>query len=310
MAKLINFKNLSMIILLLLFVSSVRADTIILKSGENIQGHIVEQTSDFIKIDVGGVGITYFTEEIDRVDKAQSQASDSKSEDYYKVSNKTVDSLDSLERDLPADTTYPVTGEAAWAIHNELLEKWDTFGPVRYEVHFTSTPKFGAELQGLKDTVKSQGGMMARVWEEGWYIRKELTTTTGKKILSINHPDFRYKYQLTQKQFIKKGPSRRIRGLNWQADRTKVKLRILGTELLDGKETLVLEQTFPSIGRPGTRDVSTAWVWSENGFALKTTTEFAVSEQMAMVNTSEVKDLVFEDIPDHLFDIQMVPATF
>lgn len=44
------------------------AEVIILKSGKQIEEKIIERTKDYIKIDIGGVLITYWTDEIESID--------------------------------------------------------------------------------------------------------------------------------------------------------------------------------------------------------------------------------------------------
>src|SRR5690242_2622366 len=46
------------------------AETVYLKNGKKITGKIVQQDDQQLKIDVSGVKITYFTDEIDRVEGA------------------------------------------------------------------------------------------------------------------------------------------------------------------------------------------------------------------------------------------------
>ncbi len=49
---------------LFLSVSSVFAETIVLKSGKTVEGKLIEKTDEYIKIDFQGVPLTYFKEEI------------------------------------------------------------------------------------------------------------------------------------------------------------------------------------------------------------------------------------------------------
>jgi len=47
------------------------ADTISLKSGKQIEGKILEMTNDAVKIDFEGVGLTYFFDQIDKINGKQ-----------------------------------------------------------------------------------------------------------------------------------------------------------------------------------------------------------------------------------------------
>jgi len=44
------------------------AETIVLKSGETIEGEIIERTDEFIKVDIYGIPITYYLDEIESID--------------------------------------------------------------------------------------------------------------------------------------------------------------------------------------------------------------------------------------------------
>ena len=44
------------------------ADTIHLKNGNTIEGQVVEKTADGVKIDIGGVTLTYYADEIASID--------------------------------------------------------------------------------------------------------------------------------------------------------------------------------------------------------------------------------------------------
>ena len=57
------------ILLCLCFSSLTLAETIILKSGQTIKGEVVEKTQSYIKVDVDGITLTYFSDEIERIEK-------------------------------------------------------------------------------------------------------------------------------------------------------------------------------------------------------------------------------------------------
>lgn len=60
-------KLLLLTVFFLIFVSLASADTLTLKSGETVEGTIIEQTADAVKIDVYGVQVTYFLDEVDQI---------------------------------------------------------------------------------------------------------------------------------------------------------------------------------------------------------------------------------------------------
>ncbi len=54
-----------------LFVSGVFAEVVKLKSGRQIQGKIIERTDSYIKVEVAGVVLTYFLDDISAIEPAQ-----------------------------------------------------------------------------------------------------------------------------------------------------------------------------------------------------------------------------------------------
>lgn len=65
-------KNILMMVCFLLAASShAFADTVYLKSGRVVEGNIIERSDRQIKIDVNGMTLTYYMDEVDRVDSAQ-----------------------------------------------------------------------------------------------------------------------------------------------------------------------------------------------------------------------------------------------
>jgi hypothetical protein len=57
------------------------ADTVTLKSGKQVTGKIIEQTSDSVKIDLEGVEITYFLDELEAINGQKITASSAASSD-------------------------------------------------------------------------------------------------------------------------------------------------------------------------------------------------------------------------------------
>ena len=70
-------KKMTVVLLLMLLSisSSLFAETIVLKSGKTVEGRIIEKTKDHIKIDVSGIPITYYSDEIVNIDNTPSSNS-------------------------------------------------------------------------------------------------------------------------------------------------------------------------------------------------------------------------------------------
>lgn len=90
----------------------VFSETLVLKSGKSVEGKIIEETGKYIKLDYEGVVLTYWKDDIERVDKPKKQEADIKEqldEKEIKIKIKGVasgdvkefvDKLESLGQDI------------------------------------------------------------------------------------------------------------------------------------------------------------------------------------------------------------------
>ena len=53
---------------------AAQADTIHLKNGNTVEGKVIEKTEDGVKVDIGGVTLTYYADEIVSIEAASNQA--------------------------------------------------------------------------------------------------------------------------------------------------------------------------------------------------------------------------------------------
>ncbi len=69
-------KKISVILSLIFsFISpSIFAETIVLKSGKTVEGKILEKTAKYIKVDINGISITYYLDEVASIDGRASSA--------------------------------------------------------------------------------------------------------------------------------------------------------------------------------------------------------------------------------------------
>jgi hypothetical protein len=56
------------LLLSLYFLSFAFAETIVLKSGDKVEAKIIEKTSDYVIVEISGIPLTYFLEDIDSID--------------------------------------------------------------------------------------------------------------------------------------------------------------------------------------------------------------------------------------------------
>jgi len=62
-----RIKILLLLVLFFLSVTNVFADTILFKSGKTIEGNIIEQTGEAVKLEVEGIPLTYYVSDIDSI---------------------------------------------------------------------------------------------------------------------------------------------------------------------------------------------------------------------------------------------------
>ncbi|MFA6350136.1 MAG: hypothetical protein WCY12_04345 [Candidatus Omnitrophota bacterium] len=67
---------LSVIFLCSFLVSGVSAETIKLKSGQQIQGRIIERTDSYVKVEIAGTPLTYFLDDISSIEAEQPVSSE------------------------------------------------------------------------------------------------------------------------------------------------------------------------------------------------------------------------------------------
>jgi len=85
-------KSLNIIFSLLLMTTVVSAETVVLKTGEKIDGKLVEKNDKYVKIDFKGAVIAYHTFEIESVDgKAVSEIKNDSSDETLQVILKSTD---------------------------------------------------------------------------------------------------------------------------------------------------------------------------------------------------------------------------
>jgi hypothetical protein len=78
-------KKIFIVFVLLCFLPSLSAEIITLKSGKKIEGNIVEETAEYIKVDFSGVPLTYYRDEI--ADVKVEPAEPTQSRDDYSSSS-------------------------------------------------------------------------------------------------------------------------------------------------------------------------------------------------------------------------------
>jgi hypothetical protein len=66
------------------------AETVILKTGQKVEGKITEKTDKYIKVDLEGVNLTYFLDEVASIDGQKVEAADKQPQDKNPADAKTI----------------------------------------------------------------------------------------------------------------------------------------------------------------------------------------------------------------------------
>lgn len=105
-------------------ISFAFADTIILKNGETVEGKIVEQTQDFVKVDFEGVVIPYFKDEIKQllIEGEEPVSFESKKEDTQETVKDKVAGGEVAEVEVAKAETPDLSGLDENAIITQILE--------------------------------------------------------------------------------------------------------------------------------------------------------------------------------------------
>ena len=185
-----------------------------------------------------------------------------------------------------------------------ILKKLETVKPF----HCTSmTTVIGTQGEGRQNPA----ARTAKIWQKGPYFRAEQADETiinrpegfflyeEKTGTYTQPPDFA-KVAILQTFKVPPNASTTVEQI-WSDALDSTDLRILGTDVIDGKEATRIAYTTSPFG--GRVDVK-LWLWNDKGLALKTEATSFMNEQPTATEITEWRDFVFEDIPDSLFDVQ------
>jgi len=179
----------------------------------------------------------------------------------------------------------------------DILAKAENIGPVQYEILGTISTA-GLPLDTTMTTT-------SKIWEKMPYMRIE-TTVKGKTTKMIVHPDAVYFYDAAIDKYSKMLSEEMAMGFTQKSFKELAKeiknsetLKELGTEMIDGKLTTIIETLFKTGETYFTHKM---WIWNEKGIPLKT----EITTKMGnFVNTAkgEHKNFIFGDISDSIFEV-------
>ncbi len=188
-----------------------------------------------------------------------------------------------------------------------ILKRLETVGPF----HGTSVTTVTGVVEGES---KPPVTATSRIWQKGPYYRLE--PVKSKEGTLIKGPSGFYLYQERADIYVQppdfgreamfqefKLPPDASTGVEriWSDMLDSPALKIIGTDVLDGKPVTVVTYT-ASLYVVGQNDVK-CWLWNDNGLALKTEEKSSLSGAAVGTKVTELHELVFEDIPDSLFAV-------
>lgn len=179
-------KKLMLVLFFTLITAVSFAETITLKSGNVVEGTIVERTDDFIKVDRGvGITVTYYLDEIESIGK-----------------NKNLDSTKLLNQEYGNNVTDEVNGikqylEAVESIY-ERLENGSENGILEGEKQIKIALDEAALLMPLESYKKHKELLVAAINSDLDYtikvigIRDSLHDIVGEGLKSVEDVEFFY----------------------------------------------------------------------------------------------------------------------
>ena len=109
-------RMLVLIVILFLSISSVYAETIVLKSGYTVEGKLLEKTDKYIKIDFQGVPITYFLDEVESIDGVKQASSQAEVKKLSQENNLPTVHAETVEEYVSRGAAYFKQGNFTQAI--------------------------------------------------------------------------------------------------------------------------------------------------------------------------------------------------
>jgi len=165
------------------------------------------------------------------------------------------------------------------------------------------TPPVQYETVGTSYVIRTRESIPvpgAKVWQKGPY-RKIAGSSARDTSTIITRPDGAYIYDAEKDRYIRHTKP------NVPAEKTfhllrrdkNSKLTIVGDEVIDGKECVIVQKVAIMNGDSATSKV---WVWKKNGLPVRTEATMKLGPELVKIET-DYKNFVFGDIPDSVFAV-------
>jgi len=251
------------------------AEKILLKSGKTVEGKILEETDEHIKVGFQGEISTYDLDEIEDIDGEVRGGNDL-----------------TLQQDQ-ADVHEFI---------QNILAKYENTALVQY--------KRIDNTYVVSDLSNSIASRTLRIWQKSPFVKVDFnasfkgSTTFSQKI--IIRPEGIYACTSPQEEYelvTEVADMSHLAGVHESIReiRENESLKSLGTETIDGKPATVIEYTCTGAG--GDRLFKRkAWLWNAKGLPLKVESK-EERKGVTYVTIIEYKEYSFEDIADSVFEV-------
>ena len=198
----------------------------------------------------------------------------------------------SYEKTIDSNTPEPESLQT-------ILSKADYIGSMYYEIYVTITmPHYTAQTLSM------------RIWQEKPYLKEEITSQTmgiTNTLIVLVRPEGTYVYNPSQGKYVltTEVPSyvTSLQYLDPKMIRDILNNQTITdfeTEIIDGKQTTIVEYNIPLIGE--NLMTMKIWIWNEKGVPLKAYMTMTM-EEITMTMDFVFSNYSFSDIPDRTFNV-------
>lgn len=180
------YASLSFLILAsFLFILQSRAETIILKSGKTVEGTIVENADTYVKIDTGGIALSYYFDDIATINGKAVSA-------FLSEKNTAASSLQKTISSVAAQTNvhwidwYASTGEYMGKMQTMSIKGNLIFRQLRKELEEAGKNKDAQQLSGIAQQIRADSAALLKTVEE-IQPPEELKSYHSKQVEIIQH---------------------------------------------------------------------------------------------------------------------------
>lgn len=177
----------------------------------------------------------------------------------------------------------------------DILLKMKEIGPIQYTAIETYSTQESTKESKSSSITRNVFGK-----QPFWKIVTKSRSGNSEVIIRPEGSYLGFSNDDSYEQYVKVPPSREAITFTELAEQIESSptVKLLGTERVDGKETIVVKMDIGS----GVQIEKKIWIWKENGIPARI--EFKSKDKdVLIIMRTENKDFVFEDIPDSIFEV-------